>query len=393
LAQDAAAKEVSFPAGASLKELEDWFRNDFPRRARDQVTTASADKKSQWTMEYEVSRVSLKECILTYRTVERMTRIEGNMVDDRVTVPLKSLRTVSTFESQGSDGFIQSKTQFRLFLNASKEDTAAFSVEASGYRGNPTKRTTKRTSRAVTMQMPDASSAGLLMEALVRGARLCGSDGVSGAIATSLPTAPVQSSQSRASSSAPTDQGSGNSIRSNEDVIKLVEAGLSPAVVANAVRTSRSPEFDVSPAGLVALKRGNVPDSIVMLMQAARAIPVQSSPPSAAPMPAATPRIDPSLVPERLPLANGCDGIENMGLVKNDVFDRAMGGGLVAWHMRMRNNSGVAKIVEYGWIDMYGQEKKGSVQIRGGEIANPRLDLSEARPIAPVRNLRILRCQ
>ncbi len=392
-AQDASVRAAAFPTGATLRDLADWFRSELPRRARDQVTTASADRKSQWTSEHEISDVSLKECILKYRAVERMAGIQGNMVDDRVTVPLTSLRAVSLLESRGVTGFIQSKREFSVFLSASRGENAAFLEESSGWRGNPSKRTTKRTTATVAVHMPDATSSQLLVDALARGAALCGNEGVSGTTTTSQPTAPEQAIQPRTSSRASTDQATGNSIRSNEDVIKLVASGLSPAVVANAVRTSRSPDFDVSPAGLIALKRSNVPDSIVLLMQTARATSVPSSPPSSAPMPAATPLFDTSLVPKRLPLANGCDGIENMGLAKNDVFDRAMGGGLVAWHMRIRNNSSVARIVEYGWIDMYGQQQKGSIQIRGGEIANPRLDLTQTRPIAPVRDLRVIRCQ
>ena len=80
-----------------------------------------------------------------------------------------------------------------------------------------------------------------------------------------------------------------------------------------------------------------------------------------------------------------------MGLVRSDVFDRAVGGGLVAWYMRMRNKTGVARIVAYRWTDMNRQEQRGSIQIRGGEVANPRLDLTQARPIASVRNLRVTR--
>ena len=125
--------------------------------------------------------------------------------------------------------------------------------------------------------------------------------------------------------------------------------------------------------------------------QADSATPLPSSAPLPAPKREGTAPIDPALVQERRPLANRGDGIENMGLVRSDVFDRAVGGGLVAWYMRMRNKTGVARIVAYRWTDMNRQEQRGSIQIQGGEVANPRLDLTQARPIASVRNLRVTR--
>ncbi|HKO61503.1 MAG TPA: hypothetical protein VJV03_10115 [Pyrinomonadaceae bacterium] len=53
----------------------------------------------------------------------------------------------------------------------------------------------------------------------------------------------------------------------------------------------------------------------------------------------------------------------------------------------------MTKIVVYSWIDMYGQQQKAQVQIRGGDIASIRIDLTQARLIAPVRDLRVLSCQ
>lgn len=85
-------------------------------------------------------------------------------------------------------------------------------------------------------------------------------------------------------------------------------------------------------------------------------------------------------------------GIELMGLYKNEVFDRAMGGGVVEWLAKIRNTTSVTKIVAFGWLDSYGQPKSGQVQVRGGEIASPRVDLTQARVISPVRNLHLLSC-
>ena len=82
-----------------------------------------------------------------------------------------------------------------------------------------------------------------------------------------------------------------------------------------------------------------------------------------------------------------------MGLYKNEIFDRAMGGGIVEWLAKIRNNTNVTKIVVFGWRDSEGAERKSQVQIAGGEIASPRVDLTQARFIAPVANLRLLSCE
>ena len=92
-------------------------------------------------------------------------------------------------------------------------------------------------------------------------------------------------------------------------------------------------------------------------------------------------------------LAAECPGIELMGLYKNEIFDRAMGGGVVEWLAKVRNNSSITKIVVIGWRDSVGQQLRTQIQIRGGEIASPRVDMSQARVIPPVANLRLLSCQ
>lgn len=92
-------------------------------------------------------------------------------------------------------------------------------------------------------------------------------------------------------------------------------------------------------------------------------------------------------------LAAECPGIELMGLYKNEIFERAMGGGVVEWLAKVRNNSSITKIVVIGWRDSEGQERRTQIQIRGGEIASPRVDMSQARVIPPVANLRLLSCE
>lgn len=82
-----------------------------------------------------------------------------------------------------------------------------------------------------------------------------------------------------------------------------------------------------------------------------------------------------------------------MGLVKNVAAEAAVGGGIVEWLLRIRNNTSVTRLVIFGWRDSYGQQQRAQVQIRGGDIATPRLDMTQARLIAPVADIRLISCQ
>jgi hypothetical protein len=90
---------------------------------------------------------------------------------------------------------------------------------------------------------------------------------------------------------------------------------------------------------------------------------------------------------------NGCTGIESLGIFKNTAISPEIGGGIVEWLAKIRNNTAVTKIVVFGWRDMYGQQRKAQAQIGGGEIASLRLDLTQARVIPPVAELQLLSCQ
>src|SRR5258707_137574 len=52
----------------------------------------------------------------------------------------------------------------------------------------------------------------------------------------------------------------------NQDVLKMVQAGLGESVVLATVRTAGATSFDLSPDGLIALKKGGVSDAIVSVM-------------------------------------------------------------------------------------------------------------------------------
>jgi len=67
---------------------------------------------------------------------------------------------------------------------------------------------------------------------------------------------------------------------SNQDVISMISAGLSPNIIKAAITKSRT-NFDLSPAGLVQLKKSGMPDDILLSMLSknpiALTVPVKDS--------------------------------------------------------------------------------------------------------------------
>lgn len=204
---------------------------------------------------------------------------------------------------------------------------------------------------------------------------------------------PARSETAQATQSQTTKPGSPVASKmTNDEVIQLVTASLSEQVIITSIRQATTRDFDLTTAGLIALKKASVPDAVIAVMQE-KGTPEQTPSTSDAKTP---PKYDATLEkPTASPGSqdNSCSGIESMGIYKNTVMDPAIGGGLVEWLAKMRNNNAVTKIVVFAWIDMYGQQRKAQVQIRGGEIASVRLDLTQARVIPPVRDLRVLSCQ
>jgi len=61
-------------------------------------------------------------------------------------------------------------------------------------------------------------------------------------------------------------QGQGPATLTNADIIKMVKAQLSPAVITATIDSSNL-NFDLSPDGLIALKQAAVPDALIQMMQ------------------------------------------------------------------------------------------------------------------------------
>ena len=76
----------------------------------------------------------------------------------------------------------------------------------------------------------------------------------------------------------------------NADILKMVKAGLGDTVVIAAIDGAASQQFDLTPAGLIALKSGGVADTIIAAMQrkagSAGAAPAAAAPTTSAAAPA-----------------------------------------------------------------------------------------------------------
>lgn len=188
-------------------------------------------------------------------------------------------------------------------------------------------------------------------------------------------------------SSIPTDS---SAAMTNNDVVKLVAAGLSEQVVAAAVRQARARSFDLSPQALVALKVAQVPDAVVVAMldkpPSTSGAPAESRPAPrdrpilANPAPAGAPSAPP---------ANACTGVEMMGLYKVDMRPAAP---LIVYQAKVRNGTSLTRIVTVGWMDFYGQEKVVNGQVGPGAIGTFELGPQESGTRQPI-NLRVRACE
>jgi hypothetical protein len=377
---------VTDDSGPSMNQMAKWIKRELPPLGDDHIITKSKDQT--FGMTYRMPKAELDDCVLTIGQELRFDKMDHGQLRTTA-LPLKDLdlANMRTIEEPASEGFTKNKPSYHVWLTALADRGKPFRVQTKGLGADKTDSVSRERIRVREEPM------GLQLEAtLRRAAVLCGApDAPAVPIASTASVPDKAPAASTASTSATTP-----SKMTNADVIQLVNAGLSELVIANSIRQASATDFDLSPAGLMALKKAKVSDSLMVVMQSGPVVP------AAAPAPAATkaPRYDPSLTKSYAAdqaaaavAATGCTGIEAMGLYKNEIFDRAMGGGITEWIAKIRNNTAVTKIVVFSWRDQYGQEKASQVQIRGGEIASARVDMTQAEFIAPVQDLQLKSCQ
>lgn len=175
--------------------------------------------------------------------------------------------------------------------------------------------------------------------------------------------------------SAPAVAASAGPKLTNADVIEMVTGGLSDEVVVTAIKQAGAAAFDISPTGLLALKKSKVSDAVIVAMQN-KAPETQSAPrPPSQPVPQVQ--------------ATPCAGLEMMGLYKVDMRPMSP---LIVYQAKVRNRTSVTQIVTIGWLDMYGAENEVRGQIGPGDIGTFNLAPQEPRDRQP-QNLRVKSCE
>jgi hypothetical protein len=176
----------------------------------------------------------------------------------------------------------------------------------------------------------------------------------------------------------------------NEEVIQLVAAGLSEQVIITSIRQAPTKDFDVTPNGLILLKKAKVPDAVIAVMQE-KGTSEQAPSTSDTKTP---PKYDANLAKPEKPTAppvsqNGCDSIELMGLYTTDMRPAAP---LIVYLAKIRNGTNITRIVNLRWLNMYGQDMESTTQVGAGQIVT--LQLSRNSPVdrQPI-NLRLSSCR
>lgn len=386
--------------GPKMDEIAKWIKKELPPLGTDHIIKKSAKEgDSPIGDTYTINKAILSDCTLKIEQTDSPDVTAPLGWATTATIPLKNidLSKLSSGESATWPGYTQNKPSYFVRVVALPEAPPFGTVRVWAN----TKKEEKTVAKLYVILRDEAPShrlEGYLRDA----ATMCGAPVALTAAArqpivktpTVQPTSPETAAGSDPkAATASSVSTSGN--MTNADVIAMVNAGLSETVIANSIRQAAKRTFDLSPSGLVSLKKAKVPDSLMVAMQSTPIV-------TAAPPPTATTpsKYDAGLTKKyeaekaaAVLAATGCTGIEMMGLYKNEVFDRAMGGGITEWLVKIRNNTQVTKIVVFGWRDQYGQEQRSQVQIRGGEIASPRLDLTQARYIAPTTDMRLVSCQ
>jgi hypothetical protein len=378
------SKTAEASSGPSMKDSETWITRKLPAMGTDSFILAK-DNGPRHGNKYGIESAVLSDCVLTLHTTLQSS-VDGNDLPKLIftsTVTLKDVDVEKVLPTEAAvlKEYRQNKPSYFVPLVALPDRGEVFTSERTG----PATPTTKRQVRQIIVHVSDQDKASQVASILGHAAILCG--------AQTKPSGNLNGEKQATQSAASSPASSTLSKMTNGEIIQMATAGLSDDVIATSIRQATSRAFDLTPAALIALKKAHVSDAVISAMQNSGT--VQTSSMSDA---KTQPKYDPTLAetPKPVPAPasqNSCSGVESMGIYKNEIFDRAMGGGVVEWLAKIRNNSAVTRIVVFGWRDMYGQQQRAQVQIRGGEIASPRLDMSQARMIPPVSELQLLSCE
>jgi hypothetical protein len=154
----------------------------------------------------------------------------------------------------------------------------------------------------------------------------------------------------------------------NNEVIQLVAAGLSDQVVTTSIRQASNRSFDLTIAGLIALKKAKVSDAVMAAMQDSETPAQTTQTNESAQLPAAQP---PAPTPD-----NGCSDIDFMGVSQ---IQGSLTGGLWIYVATIRNRATYAKEVDLEYVKN-GAPASGTFNVGPGQKINARLDVNNNPP-------------
>jgi len=371
------------PPGPSMDETKAWLEREVPKLGK--FSIVSAPNKSPNI------RVVTNHSILRLLMADgRLTIYRSEFIDDinsqttyiqSVILKDVDVRKIQVIETNVASGYTHDKPSYSVKLVHASDREPFTSVLRHGGNDQPFRR-----GFIPELLTSDIEGANRIADNIRQAAILCGANQPVG---TKIAEPDQKTKTSPAKPVSPD-----KSKITNDEVIQLVKAGLSEQVVITSIRQAPTKDFDLTTKGLIELKKAGVSDAVILVMQE-RVAPTQNTSASETKKPSkydATLADPPKSVAAPAP-ENGCAGIENMGVFKNQAMATAIGGGIVEWLLKIRNNTTVTKIVIYSYRDSYGGTPQNQVQIRGGEIATIRLDLTKSRFIAPVTDVRIVSCQ
>ncbi|HVR37485.1 MAG TPA: hypothetical protein VMU84_00195, partial [Thermoanaerobaculia bacterium] len=378
------------PDATEVAALQKWFATVGKSMSPGEVTiqAGSAFRREVHTLEGAV----LWDCYLSFHAaLDNASLDNGEWVGRRSrTVDALDLRDLDLASAEITEvevpaSEVRSKPIFNLTFGVTADHGDAVLVNAEHFAGEDQIRRSSR-SKSLVVRIAEERFASDLADHVLKAGALCGASGNPAVkLATALPRETGSDSTSPTQSSAIT----------NEDVTRMVKAGLSEVVVVAFINQSAQRRFKLDSSTLVDLKAAKVPDAVVAAMlappPAAPSAPALNDKPKSKYDPGLAAAANKAAVPPQL---RACEGIELMGIYKNELISREMSqGGMEEWLAKIRNNTSLTKIIKFGWIDQYGGQQVAQVELRGGDIATPRLDLTQKRFIAPVKDLKLVSCQ
>lgn len=362
------------PAGPTLVDMEQWVKRELPAIPAYTLVRAKEGETDPLSYENKIVSASLSDCVLTIKRTE--TFGESRTVTEYTeVVPLQEVDAgkIVAGEVPVWKGYTFSRPTYAVPLAAATDGATPFSSQR---KFSTTAPQAKRPVRRVSLTTGEMGEAQKAAEVLRRAALICGARVVApaavaetAAASSSEPAAaPASTAESRRSAAAPPA-----GAITNSEVVEMIEAGLSSDVVAKAVQTAAAVNFDLTPTGLIALKKAKVPDAVISAMQAHTASAPAAT--EAAKKPA--PKYDPSLAPRPRPAPpSPCDGVELLGLYKEDFRPVSP---LILWFAKVRNGTSMTKIVSVEWTNLYGERIRNTAEVGAGQIAT--LQLATQQPV------------